>query len=159
MTGHEYADQIAAYLCKNYGHRGLSVYREVALGKSIIGKNRKIDILALHEPTSRALGIECKYQATPGTADEKIPYTLEDLKAMHVPAFVAYAGDGFTVGVKHMLESHKLAAFCEPGPSLEPSRQTVELDHVVAMIFGWWDQVLHKKQVFSLDQWKPTLIE
>lgn len=157
MTGNEYADLIAAYLVFNYGPRGLHVYREVSLGKSIIGKNRKIDILAVHHESSRALGIECKYQATPGTADEKIPYTLEDLDAMHVPAFVAYAGEGFSIGVIHMLESHKLAAFCQPDLTLSPSKQTVELDHVMAMIFGWWDQVLSHRHPFDLAAWKPPL--
>jgi hypothetical protein len=155
VTGNEYADLIAAYLLRNYGQRGLSVYREVSLGKSIIGKNRKIDILAVEESSSKALGIECKYQATPGTADEKIPYTLDDLEAMHVPAFVAYAGEGFSIGVKHMLESHKLAAYCAPDASLCPGKETVELDHVVAMTFGFWDQVLLRKSPFDLSKWTP----
>lgn len=155
MKGHEYADLIAAYLTMNYGHRGLVVYREVSLGKSIIGKNRKIDILAMHHESSRALGIECKYQATQGTADEKLPYTLSDLEAMHVPAFVAYAGEGFSIGVAHMLESHKLAAYCLPSFDLAPTKDTVELDHVIAMIFGWWDQVLARKQPFDLVKWLP----
>ncbi len=150
MTGKEYADLIAAYLSKNYGASGLCVYREVSLGKSIIGKNRKIDILAVHKSSSRALGIECKYQGVSGTADEKIPYTLDDLEAMHVPAFVAYAGAGFSVGVVHMLESHKLAAYCLPDPSLTPGKETVELDHVVAMTFGWWERVLADKEPFRL---------
>lgn len=156
MKGNEYADRVAAYLLKNYGQRGLTIYREVSLGKSIIGKNRKIDILAVHEATSVALGIECKYQATPGTADEKIPYTLADLEAMHLPAFVSYAGEGFSVGVKHMLEGHKRAAYCEPDETLEPGKKTVEMDHVVAMTFGWWDQVLSKKQPFSLEAWQAS---
>lgn len=155
MTGNEYADLIAAYLARNYGGRGLKIYREVSLGKSIIGKNRKLDILAVHEESSRALGIECKYQATPGTVDEKIPYTLADLEAMHLPAFVAYAGDGFSVGVRHMLESHKLAAFCKPDKFLVSGRDTVELDHVVAMTFGWWDQVLARKLPFDFLGWVP----
>ena len=153
MTGNEYADLIAAYLARNYGGAGLKIYREVSLGKSIIGKNRKLDILAVHHESARALGIECKYQATPGTADEKIPYTLADLEAMHLPAFVTYAGDGFSVGVRHMLESHKLAAFCKPDNSLASGRDTVELDHVVAMTFGWWDQVLARKAPFNFLTW------
>jgi hypothetical protein len=76
---------------------------------------------------------------------------------MHLPAFVAYAGEGFSIGVKHMLESHKLAAFCRPDVSLVPSKETVELDHVVAMTFGWWDQVLSRKKPFELGAWKPPL--
>lgn len=154
MTGKEYADLLAAYLVHNYAHRGLTVYREVSLGKSIIGKNRKVDILAVETLTNKALGIECKYQETAGTADEKIPYTLDDLEAMHVPAFVCYAGDGFSRGVIHMLESHKLAAYCKPRDDLLPGKETVELDHIIAMVFGFWDAVLARKMPFSLETWR-----
>lgn len=155
LSGKEYADLIAAYLVRNYGPSGLVVHREVSLGKSIIGKNRKIDLLCVHTVSRRALGIECKYQGSQGTADEKIPYTLADLEAMHVPAFVAYAGEGFSVGVVHMLESHRLAAYCLPNADLAPSKETVELDHVIAMTFGWWDLVLAKSTPFSLEGWTP----
>lgn len=155
LSGKEYADLIAAYLTRNYGEVGLVVHREVSLGKSIIGKNRKIDLLCVHQPSQRAVGIECKFQGSQGTADEKIPYTLADLEAMHVPAFVAYAGEGFSVGVVHMLESHRLAAYCLPGADLLPSKETVELDHVIAMTFGWWSLVLAKSTPFSLNAWTP----
>ena len=159
MTGKEYADLVAAYLVQNYGGKGLVVFREVSLGKSIIGKNRKIDILAMLG--ERALGIECKYQATSGTADEKLPYTLNDLEAMHLPAFASYAGEGFSIGVIHMLKSHKLATYCHPPSDLSPGKTTVELGHVIAMTFGWWDLVLRQKQPFTLDEWippKPTQV-
>ena len=74
MTGKEYADLIAAYLVKNFGERGIKVYREVTLGKTIIGKNRRIDVFVVHEPTQKAFAVECKYQDSQGTVDEKIPY-------------------------------------------------------------------------------------
>ncbi len=96
MTGNEYADLIAAYLTKNYRHRGLRVYREVSLGKTIIGKNRRVDILAVHDETQRALAVECKYQTVAGTADEKLPYAIQDLEALSIPATIAYAGEGFS---------------------------------------------------------------
>jgi hypothetical protein len=154
MKAHEYSDLVAAYLVKNYGGRGLSVYREVSLGKSIIGKNRRLDIFALHEESGRALAIECKCQEVSGTADEKIPYTLQDLAAMHIPAFVVYAGRGFSDGVLHLLQSSPLAAYCLPPPSLEPSMvDTTELDHIVAMTFGWWEAVLQRRTQFNLDAW------
>jgi hypothetical protein len=153
MKGHEYADLIAAYLTRNYAARGLSIYREVSLGKSIIGKNRRIDVFAVHDATTRALAIECKYQQTGGTADEKLPYTLSDLSAMHIPAFAVYAGVGFSEGVLHMLRASEIAAYCLPGVDLMPSTETLELDHVIAMTFGWWDAVLRQKKPFSLEQW------
>lgn len=153
MKGGQYSDLIAAYLAKNYGPRGLLVYREVSLGKSIIGKNRRLDIFAVQKETAKAIAIECKYQGTAGTADEKIPYTLDDLRAMHIPAFVVYAGEGFSAGVLHMLGGSEIAAYCLPEASLNPSAETLELDHVVAMTFGWWDAVLRGKQPFDLEKW------
>jgi hypothetical protein len=156
MTGTEYANLIAAYLTRNFGKRGLSVYREVPLGKSIIGKNRRVDVFAVHDASAKALAIECKVQTSTGTADEKIPYTLEDLAAMHVPAFVVYAGTGFSDGVLHMLRSNKRAAYCHPELSLEPTPSTIELDHIVAMTFGWWDAVLRDKRQFDLESWTAS---
>lgn len=158
MKGHQYADLIAAYLTKNYGPRGLTIYREVPLGKSIIGKNRRVDVFAIHGPTQRALAVECKFQQTGGTADEKLPYTLNDLNAMHIPAFAVYAGQGFSEGVLHMLRASEIAAYCLPEADLTPTNQTLELDHVVAMTFGWWSGVLRRKVPFALEQWTPPSI-
>jgi hypothetical protein len=75
------------------------------MGKSIIGKNRRIDIFLVEKQTKRAFAIECKYQSSVATADEKIPYTLQDLRAMRVPGCVSYAGNGFSDGVLHMLRA------------------------------------------------------
>jgi hypothetical protein len=155
VTGNEYADLIAAYLVHNYGPRGLSVYREVSLGKSIIGKNRRVDVFCHQEVTSRAMAIECKFQGSTGTVDEKIPYTLDDLRAMHIPGFVVYAGNGFSDGVRHMLQANKLAAYCMPDVSLAPTIDTRELDQLVGMTFGWWDGVLAGKSPFVLSEWLP----
>jgi len=153
LTGNEFAELIAAYLVKNYGPRGLVVYREVHLGKSIIGKNRRVDILGIHTASRQAIAIECKYQATAGTADEKIPYTLEDLAALHIPAFAVYAGEGFSQGVLHLLRASRLAAHCLPGRDLASGPETIELDHLIATTFGWWELVLKAKQPFDLERW------
>ncbi|HSC87316.1 MAG TPA: PD-(D/E)XK nuclease superfamily protein [Polyangiaceae bacterium] len=157
MRAQDYANSIAAYLAKNHGQRGLVVYREFSLGKTIIGKNRRLDVFALHEPSGRALAIECKWQGSQGTTDEKIPYALQDLAAMHIPAFMVYAGTGFSPGVLHMLQSHALAAYCLPPSSLEPTPgETTELDHVVAMTFGWWDALVAGRQPFDWTRHVPA---
>jgi hypothetical protein len=158
LTGNEFAELVAAYLAKNYGPRGLAIYREVHLGKSIIGKNRRVDILALHTESRRAMAIECKYQATAGTADEKIPYTLDDLAALHIPAFAVYAGDGFSQGVLHLLRASRLAAHCLPAPGLAPGPETLELDHLMATTFGWWELVLKNKQPFDLERYLERVL-
>lgn len=149
MTGNDYANLIAAYIVTRFGHRDAVVYREVSIGKSIIGKNRKVDILVVAR--ARAFAIECKYQEVPGTADEKIPYTLRDLAALQMPGCVAYAGAGFSPGVVHMLEASELAAYCLPvAPDLSQTKLTRELDHLLAMHFGWWDVLIGEKKPFEL---------
>jgi hypothetical protein len=149
LSGKEYADLVAAYILKNFGARGLTVYREVSMGKTIIGKNRHVDILVIHE-SQTVLAIECKYQDTFGTVDEKIPYAIQDMQAMGLPVCLVYAGNGFSSGILHMLAACPIAAQCLPPPMLEPSRETRELDIALAMAFRFWDLVVASKKPFVL---------
>lgn len=140
MTGADYSNLVAVYLARRFGARGLRVYREVRVGKSIIGKNRCIDVFCVSEPDNRAFAIECKFQDSPGTVDEKIPYALDDLAALPMAGCIAYAGKGFSEGVLHMLGSAPRAAYCLPADGqTESSAETRELDHMLATHFGWWD--------------------
>lgn len=159
LSGKEYADLIASYVLKNFGARGLKVYREVAMGKTIIGKNRQLDILVIHEQSSAVLAIECKYQDTLGTVDEKIPYAIQDMQAMGVPVCLTYAGKGFSSGILHMLAACPIAAQCLPSPGLEPSRDTRELDIALAMAFRFWDLVVANKKPFVLPVEPPPAPE
>jgi hypothetical protein len=52
---HAYRDLIAAYVDRNFGSQGLVVYTEVSLGRTIIGKNRRIDVFVLRERDQTAL--------------------------------------------------------------------------------------------------------
>jgi hypothetical protein len=156
LTGKEYADLIASYVLKNFGARGLKVYREVSMGKTIIGKNRQLDILVIHEQSSAVLAIECKYQDTLGTVDEKIPYAIQDMQAMGVPVCLTYAGKGFSSGILHMLAACPIAAQCLPQPGLEPTRETRELDIALAMAFRFWDLVVANKKPFLLPAEPPS---
>ena len=155
MTGKEYADLVASYILKNFGARGLTVYREVSMGKTIIGKNRHVDILVIHQASSTVLAIECKYQDTLGTVDEKIPYAIQDMQAMGVPVCLAYAGNGFSAGILHMLAACPIAAQCLPTPALDPARETRELDIALAMAFRFWDLVVANKRPFALPDVAP----
>ena len=152
MDGDSYAESVCNYIARRYSNRGIELYREVSLGKSIIGKNRRVDIFVLHRPTNRALALECKYQGSSGTTDEKIPYTIDDLRAMRMPACVVYGGDGFSEGVKHMLRACNMAAYCLPeSDNPKDIVSTKELDHVLAMRFDWWDIVVKESQRFSAE--------
>lgn len=147
MTGTEYANLVASYVARRFVSRRLQVYREIRVGKSIIGKNRCIDVFCVSEETGRAFAIECKFQDSQGTVDEKIPYALEDLRALPMSGCIAYAGKGFSEGVLHMLRASRDAAFCLPEPGQAASTgETWELDHLMAVHFGWWDVLTEKKR-------------
>lgn len=149
---HDYRDLVAEYILANFGRRALVVYTEVPLGKTIIGKNRQVDILVLRESDQRALAIECKYQQVVGTTDEKIPYALLDLEALWIPGCLAYAGEGWSQGVLHTLEGSRAAAHCLPArPGLGRTSDTRELDHVLAAVFGLWDYVISEDRRFGQD--------
>ena len=147
MTSADYANLVAGYLSKRFAARGLKVYREIRVGKTIIGKNRCLDIFCVSDDSQRAFGIECKFQDSQGTVDEKIPYALDDLLALPMPGCIAYAGQGFSDGVLHMLAASRHAAFCLPlAGQDEPTSDTRELDHLLAVNFGWWDVLIEKKR-------------
>ncbi len=147
MTGADYANLVAMYLSRRFGPRGLKVYREVRVGKSIIGKNRCIDVFCVRESDSRAFAVECKFQDSAGTVDEKIPYALDDLDALPMAGCIAYAGKGFSDGVLHMLNASPRAAYCLPfDGQLDSSSDTRELDHLLAAHFGWWDVIVGPKR-------------
>jgi PD-(D/E)XK nuclease superfamily protein len=140
MTGTEYANLVASYVSKRFGSRGLKVYREIRVGKSIIGKNRCIDVFCVCEKDNKAFAIECKFQDSAGTVDEKIPYAIDDLQALPMTGCIAYAGKGFSEGVLHMLRASPHAAYCLPlSDQAESTPDTRELDHLLSTHFGWWD--------------------
>jgi PD-(D/E)XK nuclease superfamily protein len=58
ITGHGFRDLIAAYVHHQYGEHGLVVYREVNLGKTIIAKDRQIDVFVMRPADQKAIAIE-----------------------------------------------------------------------------------------------------
>jgi hypothetical protein len=71
-----------------------------------------------------------------------------------MPGCVAYAGEGWSPGVRHMLEASNMAAFCLPSVDLRPATATRELDHMLAQFFGWWGVLTARRTPFSLDAWR-----
>lgn len=149
LSGNGYRDLIAGYIHHQYGAHGLVVYREINLGKTIIAKDRQIDVFVVRPADQKSIAIECKYQDVQGTADEKIPYALDDLAALWVPGCLVYAGRGWSKGVLHQLEASRLAAYCLPESTNAPSKATRELDYILAATFGFWEQILPAAKRFK----------
>ncbi|MBY0371689.1 hypothetical protein K2X33_13465 [bacterium] len=84
---------------------GLRVDSQVKAGRRLWGQERHIDIVLTQAGTGKKLGIECKFQAKSGTAQEKIPSTILDIQAWPIQGIVVFSGDGFTANMENYLHS------------------------------------------------------
>ncbi len=88
---------------------GLEVRRQYRVGRRIWGAVRKIDLVLTHPGDRVRLGLECKYQGTQGSAEEKIPLILQDIEAWPIPGLVVFSGDGFSAHMQSYLLSSGMA--------------------------------------------------
>jgi hypothetical protein len=93
---------------------GLQARREVKVGRRLWGAERYIDVVVTDVSLRRSLGIECKYQGGGGSAEEKIPATIQDLAAWPIPGLVVFHGEGFSTNMRSYLHSTgKAVAFAD----------------------------------------------
>lgn len=88
---------------------GLEAETEVTVGRRVWGARRRIDVVLRHRETRKSLGVECKYQGTKGTAEEKIAGTIEDIGAWPIRGIVVFSGDGFSSNMRAYLVSTGVA--------------------------------------------------
>ncbi len=84
---------------------GLEAIEQVRVARRIWGAERFIDVVLIHPQTRKTLGVECKFQAVRGTAEEKIPATIKDIEAWPIPGLVVFSGEGFTENMRCFLVS------------------------------------------------------
>ena len=98
---------------------GLNATRQVRVARRIWGAKRNIDVVLSGPVTRRTLGIECKFQAVGGTAEEKIPSTIQDIAAWPIPGIVVFSGGGFTENMRaYLVSTGKAVEFSEVEPWL-----------------------------------------
>jgi hypothetical protein len=98
---------------------GLDAKEEYKLGRRIWGAGRRIDIVLRNPKDGKTIGIECKAQGKSGTVEEKIPTTIEDIKAWPIPGIVVFHGEGFTANMKsYLISTGKAVEFSDLEPWL-----------------------------------------
>jgi hypothetical protein len=98
-------DQLVRAVAEIGSDLGLEARQQVQVARRIWGAARKIDVVLIDPQTRKTLGIECKYQGGGGSAEEKIPSTIQDIAAWPIPGIVVFSGDGFTQNMKSFLIS------------------------------------------------------
>jgi hypothetical protein len=121
MAGGATAVTSGDVLCKEVvvlGQRlGLATREQFKCGRRIWGAERYIDVVLTHVESRRRLGLECKYQGTAGSAEEKIPAIIQDITAWPIPGLVVFSGNGFSSNIKSFLVASGRAVELE---ELEP---------------------------------------
>ena len=112
-NGRDLEDEVAR-IAKSLG---LRVRPQVEVARRIWGARRRIDMVLTDPSTRKMLGLECKFQGVGGTAEEKLPGTVQDIAAWPIPGLVVFAGAGFTENMKAFLHSTGKAVELE---DLEP---------------------------------------
>ncbi len=84
---------------------GLEVRRQVRVGRRLWGAQRSIDVVVTRAELNQSLGIECKWQGGGGSAEEKLPATIQDIAAWPIPGLVVFAGKGFSDNMRSYLHS------------------------------------------------------
>ena len=82
----------------------LSHLRQVKMGASILGRRRIADFL-VYDDAGRSLGIECKFQQGPGSAEDKLVHTITDFDARPVKHILVFGGEGFSRNIRGYLLS------------------------------------------------------
>lgn len=90
-------------ICRD-GNCGPWYIRQYRGFRTIYGSQCRLDFLVRH-PTKHPdmLAIECKWQSSPGTVDEKFPYLLANGRALGIPYAVFLAGGGYRDGAKQWI--------------------------------------------------------
>jgi hypothetical protein len=89
------------------------------VARRLWGAERRIDVVLRNPANDKTLGIECKYQEVAGTAEEKIPTTIQDIAAWPIEGIVVFAGPGFTVNMKsYLISTGKAVEFVDLEPWL-----------------------------------------
>jgi hypothetical protein len=96
-------DELVKAVAQMGNKLGLEANEQVRVARRIWGAKRHIDVVLTHPQTRKTLGVECKYQAVGGTAEEKVPATVQDIDAWPIEGLVVFAGDGFTENMKSFL--------------------------------------------------------
>lgn len=104
-TAVQNGDELVQEVVKIAKKLGLETKEQFHVARRIWGANRKIDVVLVESKSRKTLGIECKYQGGGGSAEEKIPATIQDIEAWPIPGLVVFSGEGLTENMKSFLIS------------------------------------------------------
>ena len=79
--------------------------RQCETGRDIYGKRRRVDFILYHpRKWPDSLVIQCKWQASSGSVEEKYPFEVLSIQVDGYPAIVLLDGGGYSSGAEQWLK-------------------------------------------------------
>ncbi|MDH5717779.1 MAG: hypothetical protein OEZ22_09085 [Spirochaetia bacterium] len=103
------AEELKKTVCDILDKLNIKYKTEVnsAVGSSIIGKGRRVDVVLYDNKGSVVMHIECKSQNVPGTAEDKLFKAVVESnrdKSLGIPSIIVFSGFGWnSADVRHAL--------------------------------------------------------
>lgn len=80
--------------------------RQCEAGRDIYGKMRRVDFLVYHpRKWPQSLVIQCKWQASSGSVEEKYPFEVQSIQQVGYPAIIILDGGGYSRGAEQWLKA------------------------------------------------------
>lgn len=94
--------------------------KQVIAGTNIYAKSRRVDFILYHlQKWPECLVIQCRWQASRGTTDEKFPFEVECIAQGNFETVVVLDGGGYSEGAKQWLLAQRgkrrLVDVCDMG--------------------------------------------
>ena len=78
--------------------------RQVESGRNIYGKTRRVDVILYHpRKWPKCLVIQCKWQASGGSVDEKYPFEVLNIQQSGYETIMVLDGGGYSSGAAQWL--------------------------------------------------------
>lgn len=80
--------------------------QQVEVGRDIYGKVRRVDVLLFHpHKHPNGLIVQCKWQSSGGSVDEKYPFEVLSIQRGEYDALIVLDGGGYSAGAEQWLRS------------------------------------------------------
>ena len=94
--------------------------KQCLVGKDIYNRDRRVDFIVFHPSKwPNSLVIQCKWQASSGTVEQKYPFEVQSIEKSVYPTVIILDGGGYTDGAKNWLYNQasngKLKAVMDQG--------------------------------------------
>ena len=78
---------------------------QVYIGEDVYGKRRRVDFILFHpRKWPKCLVIQCKWQASSGSVEEKYPFEVLSIQLNAYPTIVVLDGGGYSAGARLWLK-------------------------------------------------------